>query len=267
MTGSLSNGEKTVSPGTVTSGSGTATLSFSGVDVGDYDLALTATNLSGKTINFPMIDMVNVFGSLSSTGSVTLESADFVSAPLPTFAPSATTYTNTTASPAYAYRTVSISSSTSGTEYYYTTDGTTPGFSSTGKLSGTTKKYASPFEITAINETKSTTVKAIAVCNGYVDSSAATETFSVNVVIAQDSTNKRKFTVSYTTQGTPKEAITWYADTKATAATDTDSDNNSKTITFGTAALSSGRHQIMVSISYTDGDTKKTAFASLRCTI
>lgn len=88
-----------------------------------------------------------------------------------------------------------------------------------------------------------------------------------NVVITQDSTNKRKFTVSYTTQGTPKEAITWYADTKATAATDTDSDNNSKTITFGTAALSSGRHQIMVSISYTDGDTKKTAFASLRCTI
>ena len=281
LTGSLSDGTTTISPSaSSTSGAGTATIEFGSLEVGDYDLALVATNLSGKTIGFPMIDMVNIFSDLTSTGSIALEAADLVSAPIPSLT-AGETFTSVTETP-YAYRLVTLTSGTSGAEFYYTTDGTSPGFTTAGVRNDSTSKYTVPFEITASSEAKDTTVKAIAVCNGYVDSSVSSQVFTVNglgnggveitdpslisqVDITQDGTNPLRFNVSYISSGTPNEVITWYVDTKDQVAGDVDGDNDQKTITF--ASLSPGRHQIMVNIAYTDGEDAKTAYKSLRCTI
>ncbi len=280
ITGSLSDGTTSYDPSTSTSNEGVAALTFSDLDVGDYDLALTAVNPSGKTIAFPMIDMVNIFSSLTSSGSIALEQADFPSVAVPSIS-AGDTFTSTTATP-YAYRLITIESTESNADIYYTTDGNVPGFTSTEAPNASTKKYEEPFEIIAQNEAADTTIRAIAVCNGYVDSQEVSELFTVNglgdsglvitdpsliseVAISQSTNDQMTFSVDYASKGTPNEEITWYVDTKDTIASDIDGDENPKTITFAT--LDSGRHQIMVNILYYDGEEVKTAYASLRCTI
>lgn len=66
---------------------------------------------------------------------------------------------------------IDISCSTSGATIYYTTNGTTPTTSST--------KYTGSFNITTSG---TTTVKAIAVCNGYENSDVASTNFSLSKV-------------------------------------------------------------------------------------
>jgi Legume lectin domain/Chitobiase/beta-hexosaminidase C-terminal domain/Fn3 associated len=73
----------------------------------------------------------------------------------PTYSPKSGTISTT--------QPIMISETTSGATIYYTTDGSTP---SPGI--GTTKKYSSTFTLSA-----SATVKAIAIANGYLDSSQA----------------------------------------------------------------------------------------------
>lgn len=245
---------------------------------GDYGLEVTLVNPSGTTIAFPLIDMVNVFTGLTSKGTVALERADLPVIASPTMKAGVEA---TKGNPIYAYRTVSLSAA-SGTTIYYTTNGNVPGF--TTNTSGTivpdasTTKYTDEFDIL----TGTTTVKAIATKTGYIDSSVVSQSYTVNgtgsgstevtppalvsdVVITQNKTDASKFTVSYATTGTPKETVTWYLDNEDTAATDADGDGNAKTFT-PTGSIFAGRHQIMVSIAYTDSGKSRTAFASLRFT-
>ena len=64
---------------------------------------------------------------------------------------------------------VTITCETSGATIYYTTDGSTPTTSSTA--------YSAPFTVS-----ETTTVKAIAVLNGYTDSEVATATYTINTI-------------------------------------------------------------------------------------
>jgi N-acetyl-beta-hexosaminidase len=78
----------------------------------------------------------------------------------PTFSPAAGTYTGSA--------TVTLSDATSGATIYYTTDGSTPTPSST--------VYAA-----AISVTKSTTIRAMAVASGMVNSAVASARYTVRV--------------------------------------------------------------------------------------
>jgi hypothetical protein len=69
--------------------------------------------------------------------------------------------------------TVTISSTTTGAVIYYTTDGTTPGSSST--------MYSTPIPIIA-----ATTIKAIAVASGFSDSAIASASYTLNPAIIQN---------------------------------------------------------------------------------
>ncbi|MGD0787212.1 MAG: chitobiase/beta-hexosaminidase C-terminal domain-containing protein [Terracidiphilus sp.] len=83
----------------------------------------------------------------------------------PTFSPAAGTYTSA--------QTVSLSDSTPGASIYYTTNGTTP-------TAGSTLFSAS----TPIAVSATTTIQAIAIASGYLSSSVATGTFTINLPAA-----------------------------------------------------------------------------------
>jgi glucosylceramidase len=83
----------------------------------------------------------------------------------PTFSPAAGTYTSA--------QTVSLSDSTPGASIYYTTNGTTPTAGSTLFLAST------PIAVSA-----TTTIQAIAIASGYLSSSVATGTFTINLPAA-----------------------------------------------------------------------------------
>ncbi|WP_320129230.1 FN3 associated domain-containing protein [uncultured Sphaerochaeta sp.] len=227
-----------------------------------------------------MMEMVNIFSDLASTGTVALEAADLPSLGVPSI--SAGSETTSTGDAVYAYRLVTLTVPKSGSRLYYTTDGNEPGFiDSDGTMvpDTSTTEYTVPFELKATDSAVTSTVKAMASKDGYVDSQVATASYTVNgtgetgtiitppsmvsnVVLTQDAANPLQFSVSYDTQGTPKETVSWYMDTEATAAVDLDTDADSKT--FTSDLLTEGRHQVMVKIAYTDGTESKTAFASKR---
>ncbi|WP_320129229.1 chitobiase/beta-hexosaminidase C-terminal domain-containing protein [uncultured Sphaerochaeta sp.] len=227
-----------------------------------------------------MMEMVNIFSDLASTGTVAFEAADLPSLGVPSI--SAGSETTSTGDAVYAYRLVTLTVPKSGSRLYYTTDGNEPGFSdSDGTMvpDSSTTEYTAPFELKATDSAVTSTVKAMASKDGYVDSQVATASYTVNgtgetgtvitppsmvsnVVLTQDAANPLQFSVSYDTQGTPKETVSWYMDTEATAAVDLDTDADSKT--FTSDLLTEGRHQVMVKIAYTDGTESKTAFASKR---
>ena len=78
----------------------------------------------------------------------------------PTFSPAAGTYTST--------QSVTISDATSGATIYYTTNGTTPGTSST--------EYTGPITVSSTE-----TLEAIAVATGYTDSTVASAVYTISL--------------------------------------------------------------------------------------
>ncbi len=269
--GKLSNGtEVSSSLGTT----GNTKLSYTGVPTGDYGFDLTLTNPSGTTIPFAMIDRVNIFSNLKSEGTVVLVNEDLPVLASPAMAASEEA---SKGEPVVAYRTVTLTAP-SGSAIYYTTDGSTPGFSAIGTLSGTTKEYLVPFDITTTGET---TIKALSAKTGYLDSAVSTQAFTItglgeggvtidkpalvsNVSILQTNADVAEFTAVYTVEGTPTLTATWYRDSEMTAAADTDGDGNQ--MTFTPELIEEGRHQVRVNLAYSDGTQAKTASASLRYT-
>src|ERR1039458_9658757 len=104
---------------------------------------------TGGTGGLAAIQEILTWDHLSYAGNI---------AALPAFNPPAGTYTGA--------QHVSITDATPGATIYYTTDGTTPTTSST--------KYTGPVAISA-----STTLKALAVATGYLNSSVATASYTI----------------------------------------------------------------------------------------
>ncbi len=104
---------------------------------------------TGGTGGLAAIQEILTWDHLSYAGNI---------AALPAFNPPAGTYTGA--------QHVSITDATPGATIYYTTDGTTPTKSST--------KYTGPVAISA-----STTLKALAVATGYLNSSVATASYTI----------------------------------------------------------------------------------------
>ncbi|WP_320128424.1 chitobiase/beta-hexosaminidase C-terminal domain-containing protein [uncultured Sphaerochaeta sp.] len=278
--GTLTSGSTTVDTTVALSTSGSSVLSYTSLAVGDYDVKITMINPSGTTISFPMMDMVNVFSELESIGTIALEAVDFPKLGTPTL--DAGSETTSSGDTVYAYRLVTLSVPKSGSSLYYTTDGNEPGFIDSDETMVpdiSTTKYTEPFELKATDSAVTTTVKAIATKDGYLDSQVATDSYTVNgiggsgtiitqpalvsnVTLTQDAMNPLQFSVSYDTQGTPGETLSWYVDTEDTVAVDMDNDTDSKT--FTSDLLTEGRHQVIVRIAYMDGDEAKTAFVSKR---
>jgi sugar lactone lactonase YvrE len=93
--------------------------------------------------------------SVSGTTSLSAQAA------APVFSPAAGTYTT--------YQTVSITDSTPGATIYFTTDGSTP--------SSTSTAYTGPIPVSA----HFNTIQAIAATTGYVSSTVATATYTLNL--------------------------------------------------------------------------------------
>ena len=104
---------------------------------------------TGGTGGLTAIQQILTWDHLSYAGNV---------AALPVFDPPAGTYTGT--------QTVKITDATPGAAIYYTTNGTTPTTSST--------KYTAPIAVSA-----STTIKAVAVATGYLNSSVASAAYTI----------------------------------------------------------------------------------------
>ena len=130
-------------------------------------------------------------GGLSTSIPVTLTVAGTNSVGTPTFSPPGGTY--------YSTQSVLLSESTADSSIYYTIDGTTPTTSSL--------RYTGPITVSA----PTTTIKAIAIAPGYVQSATASATYTIStpppatptltetITIAEASTGA---TVYYTTDGT-----------------------------------------------------------------
>ncbi len=253
---------------------GSALLPFSGLAVGDYSLDVELSNPSGTTICFPMIDMVNVFSGLESKGTVALVDADLPRAASPVITARAELAKGT---PVYAYRTVTITGP-EGSSLYYTTDRSEPGFSAVGELKTGTLSYTEPFDITAVG---TTTIKAIAAKNGFLDSAVAAQDFVIiglgdsgvvitdpvvvtDVVVTQADPAVAQFEVGYTAPENLQLTATWYMDGETIAATDIDGDGHQ--MTFTPALAEEGRHQVRVNLSYEDDGMTRTVSDTLMFT-
>ena len=144
--------------GTITGSSATMT---GNLEVGDYPVDIVFTNFLGTQISFPFMEMVNVYNSLTSTGTIPFEEADFTQVATPTISNVDT----------IGGQLVSISSATNDSTICYTTDGTDP------TTSGTKTHYTAPFTITT---TKS--IKAVAIKNGMVNSTETSKEVRVSQV-------------------------------------------------------------------------------------
>jgi len=124
---------------------------------------------------------------------------------------------------------ISLSCQTSGSVIYYTTDGSTPTASST--------KYTGAFNLTS-----SKTVKAIAVCNGYANSSVTSTAITVT----------KTYIVKYDANGGSgaPAAQTKYSDNDLTLSNITPTKDGNKFLGWHTSALDTG----LKIISYNPGD-------------
>ena len=174
--------------GTGLGGSSVATPTFS-PGAGSYGPAQTVTissSTSGATIYYTTNGTTPTTASTQYTAPITVSSSETVEAlavktgytnsaigsaayvingtvATPTFSPAAGTY-----GPA---QTVTISSVTSGTTIYYTTNGTTPTTSST--------QYTAPITVSS-----SETVEALAVKTGYTNSAVGSAAYVINGTVA-----------------------------------------------------------------------------------
>ena len=98
----------------------------------------------------------------SAVGSAAYTIVVLTAAATPTFSPAAGVVSSGT--------TVTISSATAGATIYYTTDGTQPGTSA----GGSTSVYSTPIAITA-----ATTINAIAVASGFLNSAVASGVYTL----------------------------------------------------------------------------------------
>jgi len=268
LTGKLSNGTE-VSAGYASNGANI--LRFRDVPVGDYGLDVTLRSPSGAAVPFPMVDMVNFYSNQTSVGTVDLTGVVIPVAPQPSITAAAE---DTHDDPLQAFRTVSIESALDDAIIYYTTDGTSPGFSSLGVPNSSTSVYTAPFEITYVGDT---TVHAIASRDGYYDCYASSQVITVNgtgtgeviitdpvlvrdVVITQPAAPLANFTVTYTATGSPVITATWYLDDTSSAATDIDGDGDQ--MTFTPALTTAGTHRVIVKLSYVDGSSTRVVSAS-----
>jgi hypothetical protein len=177
----------------------------------------TSSTLYTGAITVSATETIKAIAVLSGTSSSVASAAYTIDAPpAPTFSPVAGTYTGG--------QSVTISDTTSGATFYYTTNGTTPTTSSTG--------YIGPVLVSA-----SETIKAIAVLSGttspagsaaYTIQAPATPTFSPAAgtytssesVTISDATSG--VTILYTTNGTtPTTSSTKYTGAITVLATET----------------------------------------------
>jgi hypothetical protein len=125
------------------------------------------TQQYGPTLNLTATTTVNAIATLSgSTSAMATATYTLEAAATPTYSPAKGTIATT--------QKISILDATPGAAIYYTTDLSTP---SAGV--GTTRQYAAPFTLTA-----STSVKAIAIANGYAKSATGQATFTLQRAVA-----------------------------------------------------------------------------------
>ena len=143
---------------------GTITLKVGDTTVGTGNLNGTSdvtvsntSNATGKVLTVTVTDIAKGVKCYNISYTYTIGTSTPKCA-TPTFSPIAGTYTSA--------QNVTISTTTDGASIYYTTDGTAP--------TGESTKYIAPI---AISET--TTIKAIAVADGYDNSAVATATYTI----------------------------------------------------------------------------------------
>ena len=270
VTGVLGDATSPVATAHADAVSGSATLLFpSPVPVGSYPLDVAFVNASGTTISLPMIETVNIYSNLVSTGSISLVQMDVPLAAKPVIRAERATEADPL--------TITLTSTTTGASIRYLLLSAEP----TGSFDWTASTaYTEPFTV-ASSETRRYLIAA-ACKGGYQDSLA--ETFVVDaedegsgtieiiqpplishVIVSRTNSSalSPSFAATYSIQGNlTVDAFTWYID--GIAQTDGDGDGDGNTFTYD-GTLSLGQHQVMVVFSYHDApDTVRTASGTLR---
>ncbi len=133
------------------------------LESGDYAYIITKDGYNASSGTFGVLSeavkKTVILKRNSSSGGHSGGSTSTQKASAPTASPAGGTYTSE--------QSVHLSTSTAGASIYYTTDGTTPTSSST-------------LYTKAISVSKSMKIKAIAIKNGYTNSSVATFTYTIN---------------------------------------------------------------------------------------
>jgi hypothetical protein len=141
---------------TIAEGVASLTGTLGGLDTGSYQFLLEFLDSDGNRVGLPYLESLNVYKDMTST-----KTYDVPEAVLPVETP-------VISDPDGSFA-VSIDCATDDVTIYYTTDGSTPGLSST--------EYMAPFTITS-----STTVKAIAIREDRLSSAVAEKSLELTVV-------------------------------------------------------------------------------------
>jgi hypothetical protein len=142
-------------PADATDGSWPTTITGGG------DSTLTVTTATTTPASNSTLTITAVSGSITRTQTVALTVQAAAAVATPTFTPAAGTYTTA--------QNVQISTTTSGAQIFYTTDGTDP------RTSGTRQTYTG-----AIAVATTTTLNAYATSSGLTDSAVATAAYTIN---------------------------------------------------------------------------------------